>query len=624
MTEHATLAPSYRRDISAIVRRAFAEPGPVRRLEVGSGPLTTRVKQVSDTGIQVAHGGDSLRLRGGTDDASPAARVVEPEVYWPLTLPHRVLVLGPLLDLASSGLPQARIASVEKHVLGAYQRTYESLPLPVDLLRLLGNHAAGADDILPWLEEGLRSLMSASTLARLLRIRADLRLEVLRRLASWSWSEDAACAAELTIEVGVLCAAVAMDVQTAQSLADSHHGSVALAIQDMERRQELKFEEVLPALTRSAVAAEEIGEEERPWIVMLADARTPVWEEGLLAGPGSRATGADDDLATHTHISVPTSSPANPANANLPEESEGSPAESFRELVIELERRIVGRPQLCLDLALSGTAHLVGVQGQRLLLCGPTGSGKTHAAVALAESINRPHLVISVGDLTTTGFRGADINDLVAALDSQSTPTGPGVLVLDEIDKARLIPEASGNSYSAQNGLIVSLLGLLDGRAVTPDDSHGDQVETASILIVGTGAFDDRYTRRPPTTDDLVAWGWTPEFAARWGQRLCLSAVSRREAFDLLRRSDRSPGRRLEPLLTALDLRVHLPDALVWYAVDRWMAIGCDYRTAAEWLLHATRARIVEHLRSGGEAGATLELAPDDLPHIPVAPARDV
>jgi chromosomal replication initiation ATPase DnaA len=79
--------------------------------------------------------------------------------------------------------------------------------------------------------------------------------------------------------------------------------------------------------------------------------------------------------------------PVGPANEQQPED----PRSTYRRLVAELQGRIVGTQNLELirQLALLGVGHLNGVSGNRLLLVGATGSGKTHAARCLAEAITR-------------------------------------------------------------------------------------------------------------------------------------------------------------------------------------------------------------------------------------------
>lgn len=284
----------------------------------------------------------------------------------------------------------------------------------------------------------------------------------------------------------------------------------------------------------------------------------------------------------------------------------------YRRILAGLEERILGRPQLCRRLALSGLAHLLGVHTQRILLCGGTGCGKTHAATALAEVLDRPLMRIDMADVTATGWKGLDIPDVLDGLASRARDSVDGsVLVLDELDKVRIQPRSDGNSLQSQVQLQGSLLALIDGGVVTAEGAGGHQLDTARLLVIGTGAFGSRFTSRPPTTDQLVEWGWIPELAGRWGERHVLPPPSRIEALELLRNSERSVRRRLAPLTSALGIEIEAPPQVLAYVVHRWFRSGADFRTAAEWLLDAARARISSALDSGELADVVL--TPDDV-----------
>jgi hypothetical protein len=136
-------------------------------------------------------------------------------------------------------------------------------------------------------------------------------------------------------------------------------------------------------------------------------------------------------------------------------------------------------------------------------------------------------------------------------------------------------------------------------------------METAHLLVIGSGAFRGRFAAEPPTTEDLVRWGWMPELAARWGERICLSRPTRGEAIELLRSSERSVDRRLAPLTSALGIEIEVPEAVLAYVADLWLGRGSDYRSAAEWLLSAARRKLIDALERGETEG--IVLAPDDI-----------
>ncbi|MHB1167987.1 MAG: AAA family ATPase [Longimicrobiales bacterium] len=288
------------------------------------------------------------------------------------------------------------------------------------------------------------------------------------------------------------------------------------------------------------------------------------------------------------------------------------PQKEYLRIRHELEQEIIGDRELCARLALAGVGMLIGVSHQRILLCGTTGSGKSHSARSLAKVLQRPYFAIDLSDVTATGWRGADIPDLLAALASRGDGSLDGsVLLLDEIDKCRVVPRTDGNSLQAQVQLQASLLALIDGGITTAEGSAARQLETAGLLVIATGAFGGRFAVRPPTTRELVTWGWMPELAARWGDRICLRRPSRHVAMELLERSDRSVSRRLGSLAEALGLQLLVSREALAYVVDLWYRSDSDFRSASEWLLSAARTRLIETLEHDAER--QIVVVPDDI-----------
>jgi hypothetical protein len=191
-------------------------------------------------------------------------------------------------------------------------------------------------------------------------------------------------------------------------------------------------------------------------------------------------------------------------------------------------------------------------------------------------------------------------------------------LILDEVDKVRVEPTSDGNSREAKANLQDSLLGLLDGQPILPDNGGDQTLDTAPLLIVGAGAFGGRFTDRSPSTQDLVDWGYSPELAARWTIRYTLQPPDGRASIELFRRSERAPATRLEPLLDALGVRLVVSEPALAFAADQWFRLGADFRTAAEWLVTAARAKLVASLASGSTEEIVIN--PDDLELRPVHP----
>ena len=595
--------PSYARDLRHLVSRALDAAAPASATPVPGGPIPYRVRAA-----EVITEAEDIACIG--TEAAVVANIVklEPERFWPLALPDRVLITGPLLALAAHDLPPDRLALAERRLLKLNEEVFLGTPLPLSLLRLLGRqaHAEPSEGVSEWLEQARLRLRRVESADALVPVRRQLREEVLRQLGALNWTQSGAALAEFSVDVLVLCRAAELDLRAAITLS-VRTGSVAQGMVELDQAGELTFEALLPELGRE-VAASSFTAHEAPWISALTFGRQEIWKEGLLpraeatpvrsVRPAATATPSEPKTA-RSHKGPPKAAP------------ETNASEEYQRIRQVLTQTIIG-DQLISDLALIATAHARGVRNQRVLLCGPTSSGKSHSARALAEAATgASYLRVAVPDLSATGWRGGQLNEVLDGWIPSARETG-GVLLLDEVDKVRLIAGSDGNSRQSQLSMMASLMPLLDAHPITTDSSA--QLDTDRLLIVGSGAFEGRFDSRPPTTDELISWGWTAEFAGRWSQRLCLSLPDRAGAMALLRGSERSVGRRLGPLLEAFEIGIHVPEHVIAYAADMWLALGTDYRTAAEWLLAGARACIIRHLDGAGPAGARLELTPDDLP----------
>lgn len=605
------LSPSYPVDLRTLTTRAFGEAAALPPEPVRGGTIQERLEatviarsghRVRCSEIMIAEDNDAEVSAGGISKVTAAD-------YLELSLPHRLLILGPLLDLASAEIEWQDLMTAEEQLLRSYRESYLYVPLPPDILQAVKHLACRSPEelLLTWLDFALSSIVEADALEQAMAVRNRCRMDALRRGSAGRWAEDTVCLAELMTDVFVLCYAAKSDVDAARLNAPQFHGSVAVALQRMDQGSETVFEDVLPSLLRSPFTLQDIAEEEQARIIRFATSRSPEWRKGLLSPAVSRPPPKE---LGNRNISVKHRSAAQDAASKRTETPPESARECYRRLRSSLEGTIIGRPALCRRLALVGVAHLQGVRLQRVLLCGPTGCGKTHAAKALTKAIEQPFLHVDMADITATGWKGSDLPDVLSAL-MRDSKGGPAILFLDEIDKVRTGKETYGNSAEAKANLQGSLLALLDGRPITTETFGRDQLKTSELLVIGTGAFGGLFTSGAPSTDELVEWGWMPELAARWTERFCLPPPSRKVAIELLRKSDRSIEQRLGTLLAALQVEIEVPPEVFAYVADTWIRKGTDFRTAAEWLITAARRRLIDGLEQGDSG--TIVLAPDDI-----------
>jgi ATP-dependent Clp protease ATP-binding subunit ClpX len=168
-----------------------------------------------------------------------------------------------------------------------------------------------------------------------------------------------------------------------------------------------------------------------------------------------------------------------------------------------------------------------------LMMIGPTGSGKTYSLEILSRFLSARGIPVGVftqaaTSLVAPGYRGENIDSVLANL-ARAHPTGPVILVLNEIDKkARADVELDIAGEGAQDGL----LPLFDAgvQMVRSGNETPVAIDMRRILVVATGAFvglpdmirdrvhgkarlgfDASGDRRPPMSDEAARELLLPE-----------------------------------------------------------------------------------------------------------------
>jgi len=243
--------------------------------------------------------------------------------------------------------------------------------------------------------------------------------------------------------------------------------------------------------------------------------------------------------------------------------TERSEIPSPKDIVAHLDQIVVGQDLAKRRLAVGVTNHHkrllaaeqpwrfemgdldgVTIQKSNILLIGPTGSGKTYLAKALAEKLDVPFSVADATTLTEAGYVGEDVENvllgLIRAADGDVERAQRGIIYIDEIDKTR---KTGGNVSITRDvsgeGVQQSLLKLIEGTVSNvPEkggrkhpEQQGIQIDTTNILFICGGAFvgiDEIVRKRLGNTasrstdlldeitpHDLVHFGMIPEFVGR-------------------------------------------------------------------------------------------------------------
>lgn len=214
----------------------------------------------------------------------------------------------------------------------------------------------------------------------------------------------------------------------------------------------------------------------------------------------------------------------------------------------ELNRFIVGQERAKKALSVAMYNHIKRlndgsglIKKSNILLAGPSGTGKTLFASAIAKIMNVPFVILDATALVPVSFRGNDVEVCLQRLLEQSDGdvqlAQKGIVYIDDIDKlAGNLGAADGSC--PQIDVQAELLKMIEGCEVTIplQGKEGSSVSavklnTKNILFICSGAF-SRLTNNAIVPESLIEYGLIQELVGRLPVIVALDAL---EEDDLIR-----------------------------------------------------------------------------------------
>ena len=271
----------------------------------------------------------------------------------------------------------------------------------------------------------------------------------------------------------------------------------------------------------------------------------------------------------------------------------------------ELDKHVVGQEEAKKIISVAVCNHMKRIEANtdllektNILILGPTGCGKTFLMSTIAKFLKVPMVIVDATNFTQVGYVGEDVSNILKKLYMASNgdleKCKRGIVYVDEIDKVMAKTSSHGDRDAAGTGVQQNFLKLMEGGTQTiklPTRDGGMQeieIDTKDILFVFGGAFvgidakkektvsigfgtskaDPEPIDKPITQDDIVKYGFIPEFVGRVPIVVKMNELSRDNLKDILIGTDKSILKQYQHMFMMDKIKASFDDSLINEIID--------------------------------------------------------
>ena len=198
-----------------------------------------------------------------------------------------------------------------------------------------------------------------------------------------------------------------------------------------------------------------------------------------------------------------------------------------------------------------------------MLVCGPTGVGKTEIFRTISKKTNIPITIEDSTEYTAASYKGKDVSEMLLHLyenaGKDKEKAQRGIIVVDEIDKKI----SKGDHATFTSAVIQSLLKMMEGHTYTltsPEDKETITFDTSRLTFAFLGAFSgiEEYSKTKRgigfnasseipqdnkeifNNETLKKYGLLPEFVGRNDNIVVMNSLDVAEYIRIIEESDKS------------------------------------------------------------------------------------